>query len=84
MQNTLRDSQKRWESPRSRKGTGTKENVCFCTVNVTTLAPHRLLWSRKIMDRNSVQADKNFKSPAIKNIILQEEGCGMRKIKGIY
>ena len=51
---------------------------------MTILARHRLVWSKKIMDRNSVQADKNLKSPAIKNIILQEEGCGIRKVKGIY
>ena len=61
-----------------------RKYICFFTVNVTILARHRLVWSRKIMDRNSVQADKNLKSPAIKNIILQEEGCGIRKVKGIY
>lgn len=32
------------------------------------------------MNCNSVQADKNL-NPAIKNIILQEEGYGMTKIK---
>ena len=66
------------------RGMGQKKICLFFTVNVTTLAPHRLLWSRKIMNRNSVQADKKCKSPAIKNIILQEEGYGMTKIKRIY